>query len=246
MGSPPFDGLGRAATSSRATGRADRRRRARVRAERAAFPSDRRAARSSCGSARDRPRPPRASPPAREIRRHTGRPALPHESRGSPGASRRVRLRGTTSSTRVQAEKQGPSMTTRSPDSRSNSKYFKKDVASPPGLASIRTSASAGLKQGRETRAARRARRIGVRPRCSEETGWKQGRKLDALCGGSRGGVGRRGSVICEQGLVLAQLFRRGETCRRERVGDRRPVLAREVTSNPGGQPAADRDDRSS
>jgi hypothetical protein len=55
-----------------------------------------------------------------------------------------IRLRGIALSTRVQAERQGPSMTTRSPDLRSCKKKFKYDSTVPPALDRIRTSAKAG------------------------------------------------------------------------------------------------------
>src|SRR5208337_3201261 len=59
------------ARGDRANGRPDTWPRARVRAGKAACASGRRAARSSCGRARDRLRPPRASPPGPEIRRRS-------------------------------------------------------------------------------------------------------------------------------------------------------------------------------
>jgi hypothetical protein len=55
-----------------------------------------------------------------------------------------IRLRGTVLSTRVQAERQGPSMTTLWPDFRTCAKKFKYDPATPPALDRIRTSAKAG------------------------------------------------------------------------------------------------------
>src|SRR5579864_7241562 len=55
-----------------------------------------------------------------------------------------MRLAGTMLSTSVQAERQGPSMTTRSPESRTRSNRSRKGPTCPPGLARMRTSAWAG------------------------------------------------------------------------------------------------------
>src|SRR5271165_2155085 len=73
-----------------------------------------------------------------------------------------MRLRGTMLSTRVHAEKQGPSITTRWPDWRTDSKKSTNEPAMPPGLPSIRRSANAGVKETRTKRTPQRTRRIGL------------------------------------------------------------------------------------
>src|SRR5581483_11706522 len=65
-----------------------------------------------------------------------------------PSTARRVtqmRSRGTMLSTSVQADRQGPSMTTRSPELRTFSKRSMNGPTCPPGLARIRTSARASM-----------------------------------------------------------------------------------------------------
>src|SRR5262245_13036726 len=70
-----------------------------------------------------------------------------------------MRSGGTALSTSVQAEKQGPSMTTRSPDCRRVAKSFRYSVTSPPELAMIRTSPAAGAKAMRDKTVANTMRR---------------------------------------------------------------------------------------
>jgi hypothetical protein len=55
-----------------------------------------------------------------------------------------MRLRGTALSTSVQAERQGPSMTTRSPDCLTLAKKLRYSLTDPPPLDRMRTSESAG------------------------------------------------------------------------------------------------------
>src|SRR5712692_8712982 len=57
-----------------------------------------------------------------------------------------MRLLGTMLSTSVQADRHGPSITTRSPEARTRSNRSRNGATSPPGLARIRTSACAGGK----------------------------------------------------------------------------------------------------
>src|SRR5579863_1997653 len=72
-----------------------------------------------------------------------------------------MRSAGTMLSTSVQAERQGPSMTTRSPESRTRSNRSRNGPTCPPGLARMRTSASAGT----EARAQRTMATAEVRPK---------------------------------------------------------------------------------
>src|ERR1700733_13804861 len=55
-----------------------------------------------------------------------------------------MRSLGTTLSTSVQADRHGPSITTRSPDARTSSNISRNGPTCPPGLARMRTSACAG------------------------------------------------------------------------------------------------------
>jgi hypothetical protein len=68
-----------------------------------------------------------------------------------------IRLRGILLSTSVQAEKQGPSTITRWPDCRNTENSLIYDPTSPQGLASIRTSARAGVATTRSQRATKDA-----------------------------------------------------------------------------------------
>src|SRR3954447_5541345 len=55
-----------------------------------------------------------------------------------------MRSLGTMLSTSVQADRHGPSITTRSPEARTRSNSWRNGVTGPPGLARMRTSACAG------------------------------------------------------------------------------------------------------
>src|SRR3979490_480593 len=55
-----------------------------------------------------------------------------------------MRSFGTADSTSVQADRHGPSITTRSPDARTRANRSRNGPTSPPGLARMRTSAEAG------------------------------------------------------------------------------------------------------
>src|SRR4051812_45472841 len=67
-----------------------------------------------------------------------------------------MRSFGTVDSTSVQADRHGPSMTTRSPDARTRANKSRNGATSPPGLARMRTSADAGDASRRnESRMAR-------------------------------------------------------------------------------------------
>src|SRR4030088_2126236 len=55
-----------------------------------------------------------------------------------------MRLFGTMLNTSVQADRHGPSITTRSPEARTRSNSWRNGATGPPGLARMRTSAFAG------------------------------------------------------------------------------------------------------
>src|SRR3954454_25007370 len=71
-----------------------------------------------------------------------------------------MRLFGTVESTSVHADRQGPSITTRSPEARTCANRSRNGPTSPPGLARMRTSAEAGEARAVISRAAARIFRM--------------------------------------------------------------------------------------
>ena len=92
---------------------------------------------------RDRPPAPALRLPARHRSGRADRSSARRGSRARRGASRRCARFGTTLSTSVQADRQGPSITTRSPDARTLSNRSMNGPTCPPGLPRMRTSARA-------------------------------------------------------------------------------------------------------
>src|SRR5262245_51574745 len=95
-----------------------------------------------------------------------------------------MRLAGTALSTSVQADMQGPSITTRSPLCRSAANSFRYSMTSPPELDTMRTSAAAGVRQIRDRMAANTMRRTEPslgQPRAPNALGGRQLNREDAV-----------------------------------------------------------------
>ncbi len=122
----------------------DRSPQVRARATTAGARSIRRGGESSCAPGRDKPPAPARTLPARPTAGRADPSIARREIQVSRGASRKCARSAPSLSTSVQADRQGPSITTRSPEARTRSNKSRNGPTWPPGLARMRTSPHAG------------------------------------------------------------------------------------------------------
>src|SRR3974390_1494907 len=133
-----------------------------------------------------------------------------------------MRLFGTMLKTSVQADRQGPSMTTRSPESRTSSNRSRNGPTSPPGLERMRTSARSGVAKAASTvMVATRVRN--ARKRSSVPSLAAQRRQPDA--GGIKRAIDRKdwpgevtGAIAAQEEDGLGQLLFKAVAVERDSI----------------------------